>query len=248
MQLAFDIGNSAVKGGAFLESQLQHTFRTAHDAEAISAAIDAAVERRTVAWAGITSVVPDSTRLVVQLLDERDIAAVVVRHDMRLPFRLDYRTPETLGSDRLAAAAAAWLLFGARRTRSVIALDAGTAVTCEVVDRHGVYLGGTIAPGPVLMQRALNRETAQLPEVPLELPASAVGRSTVEAIQSGTMYGFVESVGGLLRRIADEIGDEPYVVATGGWGTLLHDRIDAIDSIEPHLVLEGARRIVEMNT
>lgn len=247
MHLAFDIGNSAVKGGAFLGGRIQRTFRTARDAEAISAAIDKAVDRRTVAWAGIASVVPDSTRLVIQLLDERGIPGVVIRHDMRLPFRLDYGTPETLGSDRLAAAAAAWLLFGAERRRSVIALDAGTAVTCEVVDRYGVYLGGTIAPGPVLMQRALNRETAQLPEVPLELPVSAVGRSTVEAIQAGAMYGFVESVGGLLRRIGEEIGDEPYVVATGGWGTLLHDRIDAIDSIEPHLVLEGVRRIVEMN-
>jgi type III pantothenate kinase len=170
---------------------------------------------------------------------------------MKLPFKLAYRTPETLGTDRLAAAAAAWLLYGRgesrRVSRGVIALDAGTAFTYEVIDRNGVYQGGTISPGPGLMQRSLNRDTAQLPEVPLSLPDAPIGRSTVEAIQAGIMYGFIESVRGLLNRIDGMLGEDAFVVVTGGWGTLIKEHVSDVDAFEPHLVLEGVRLLMEMN-
>lgn len=244
MTLAFDIGNSAIKGGVYSGPTLQHTFRSPHARRMLSATIEAETFESDIEWAGIASVVPDSTRAVIGLLDERGIPAVVVRHDMKLPFRVAYRTPETLGADRIAAAAAAWLRAGDHG--SVVALDAGTAVTCEVV-LQGIYLGGTISPGPALMQRALNRDTAQLPEVPLEFPDSVLGSSTKEAIQAGVMYGFLDGIKGLLKRIADTIGEAPYVLATGGWGSLLRDHVDEVREVDPHLVLDGVHRLAEMN-
>lgn len=247
MRLAFDIGNSAVKGGIFTDAELESTFRCTHAIEELSAALDATIAGRPVEWAGLASVVPASTREVIALLEERAIPAITIGHDVQLPFRMGYRTPETLGADRIAAAAAAWLGYGAGADRDVLALDAGTAVTCELVDRYAVYRGGTIAPGPVLMQRALNRATAQLPEVPLEVPDSVVGRSTIEAIQAGTIFGFLESVRGLLRRIRADLGAKPYVVATGGWSKMLREELEEIDVLEPHLVLQGVRQLVEMN-
>lgn len=247
MQLVFDIGNSAVKAGLFSGSMVDHTFRSTHDPASLRSTILAELHGKNVDSAAISSVVPRTTELVSNILGERGISVSVIRHDMFLPFQLDYETPRTLGADRLAAAAAVWLRYGEGKDRGVVALDAGTAFTYEVVDRSGVYRGGTIAPGPSLMQRALNRDTAQLPEVPLEMPASVIGRSTVEAIQVGIMYGFIESVRGILRRINEELGETAYVAATGGWSTLLSEHVAEINTIDPHLVLDGVRLLAELN-
>lgn len=197
--------------------------------------------------AGICSVVPASTERLTRVLGARGLRVTTVGCRMRLPIEMAYLTPETLGADRLAAAAAAWVIHGSEKRRSVVALDAGTALTYEVVDRDGTYLGGAIGPGPALMQGALHRETAQLPDVPLELPDKPIGRSTVEAIQAGIMYGFIESVRGLLRRIDEALGEETVVVATGGWGRFLRGHLDEVDAFDAHLVLQGVRILMKMN-
>ena len=248
MWLAFDVGNSAIKCGLFEGDRLDRTLQLSHESATLSASLSSILEGSRVNGAGIASVVPRTGSLLEQHLRNAGIPVTVVTPSMPLPFRVDYRTPETLGTDRIAAAAAAWVLFGKEvnmQARSVVALDAGTAVTCEVVRRDGVYLGGTIGPGPVLMQRALNRETAQLPEIPLEVPDGAVGRSTVEAIQSGVMYGFIEASRGLLQRIQSNLGEEAYVVSTGGWGELLKEHVRQVAVYEPHLVLKGVRILAE---
>jgi type III pantothenate kinase len=170
-----------------------------------------------------------------------------VRHGMHLPFALQYDTPHTLGNDRLAAAAAAWLRYGKDVTRSVVAVDAGTAVTFEVVDGRGVYRGGPIGAGPGLLRRALREGTAQLPAVPLELPEEIIGRSTQEAIQSGIMYGFLDGVAGILHRIEERLGTPPFIVTTGGWGAFLHEYLPSVDACDPHLVLHGIHLLMGLN-
>ena len=245
--LVFDIGNSAVKGGLYDGDRLVRTFRTTHEPLSLSSAVSNALQSASIERAGLASVVPSTSATVMELLGKAGVAITRVNHTMRLPFELGYRTPETLGADRLAAAAAAWIRFGQPVRRGVVALDAGSAFTYEVVDRDGVYRGGTIAPGPGLMQRALHLETAQLPEVPLVLPDEPIGRSTTEAIQVGVMFGFVESARGLLRRINESLGEETYVVVTGGWAPVLAQQVDLVDSVEPHLVLEGVRLLMQIN-
>lgn len=262
MWLALDIGNSASKAGLFEGRHLRRAARffvapgAPPDAwaDALREALGPDLPR--FARAGIASVVPAAIpavrRALGEVLEETAGCPVcLITHRLRLPFALAYETPQTLGADRLAAAAAAWTRYGAaRRTRparSVIALDAGTAITYEVVDAGGTYRGGAIAPGPRLLRQALQRGTAQLPSVPLDVPPRPDGRSTREALQSGLMHGFLDAAAGMLRRLSRTLGGAPVVVATGGWSGLLAERLSLIDHAEPHLVLHGIRALMALN-
>jgi type III pantothenate kinase len=253
MLLTLDVGNSAVKGGCFDGDELVRVFSVsiehvdANDPAAWQEALSSRLPDPPVEHVGLASVVPATADALTDALAALTDASVTrIRPTMPLPFELAYETPDTLGTDRLAAATAGWVQFGrpASPPRSVVVVDAGTAVTCEVVHRDGVYQGGTIGAGPVLARRALQSGTAQLPAVPLELPAAPVGRSTQTALQSGLMWGLVDTVRGMTARLADTLPDEPQIVVTGGWGDLLTHHLDRVDHHAPHLVLHGIRLLV----
>jgi type III pantothenate kinase len=242
------VGNSAIKCGLFEDERLDHTFILRHYPVDLESAIVTQVDLDRVDRVGMASVVPATRKILERLFRGRGIPVTPVHYEMPLPFELAYETPETLGADRIAAAAAAWMLFGKNDLgyeRNVVAVDAGTAITCEVVRKDGVYLGGTIGAGPALIQSSLHRDTAQLPEVTLELPEQVVGRTTHEAMQSGIMIGFIEGVRGLLHRINDALGDEAFVVATGGWREILARQVPEVGATEPHLVLHGVRYLMD---
>ena len=149
-----------------------------------------------------------------------------------------------IGADRLALAAAAVHFHPGRNT---LVIGMGSCITYNFINKYNEFLGGAIAPGPYLMEHALHTGTAQLPEVPLELPPVPLGRSTREAIQVGILYGFIDGVRGMLDRLVEYLGEPPYVVATGGWAPFLEDHVAAIDAVDPHLVLRGVRILAEMN-
>lgn len=241
MWLALDIGNSAIKGGFFEGGMLAHTFGIPHEGVLPDEA-STMLTRFSISGAGIASVVPALTEPVRAALVQRaNVQAQVIHASMPLPFQMGYRTPDTLGADRLAATAAAFYRFhqSDERPRAVIVVDAGSAVTYEVLDRNGTYRGGAIAPGPRLLRDALSRGTAQLPAVATEPPIYPIGTSTTEALQSGIIWGFVDAVSGMLRRLEAALGEVPYVVATGGWAPLLAAQVPAIQRVESHLVLHG---------
>jgi len=258
MLLALDVGNSAVKGARFEGNEPSSVFavpvdEVGTDGEATAAdwrdALAPFVRDPAVDRVGMAAVVPDTAGAVTDALAAHTDAPVThVGPHLPLPFRLAYETPETLGADRLAAAAAGWEQFGTPAPRSVLVVDAGTAVTCEVVHRDGIYQGGTIAAGPALVRRALRTGTAQLPDVPLALPEAPVGRSTQAALQSGIMWGLVDAVRGLTERLAATLPDAPRLVLTGGWSRLLLDHLEHVDAHRPHLVLEGVRFLVTTGT
>lgn len=254
MWLAFDIGNSATKGAIFDGEHLVQTFRyRAEDAdspERLAKMLLLSIEGRPVSRAGCVSVVPSRTDSLATAM-RRVTGLELQRFDTHsaLPFKLLYETPETLGSDRLAAAVAAFGLYGNTddgSPRPVIAVDAGTAVTCEVVTIDGRYLGGTIAPGPSLLRDSLDHGTAQLPLVDLSLPEHPVGRSTREAMRSGLMYGYIDAVSQMLNRLSETLEETPFVVATGGWGEWLSEHISSIDALNPNLVLQGVRILMAL--
>ncbi|ARA92958.1 hypothetical protein AWN76_007145 [Rhodothermaceae bacterium RA] len=255
MHLVLDAGNSRIKAGLADAGRIVHALRIDYDrAEApehIAGRVLAALPNIPVDRAGLTSVVPPVTGALRDAVATRHgCPTLVIDHRVRLPFTLAYETPHTLGTDRLAAAAAAWALFGRDPEgvpHSVVAVDAGTAVTYEVITRDGRYLGGAIAAGPGLTRQALRAGTAQLPAVEPTLPTRAIGRSTREAIQAGMMFGFLDGVAGMLRRIAAALQEAPFVVATGGWGPLLADQLPAIDRLEPDLVLLGIDVLLHLN-
>ena len=253
MHLALDIGNTAVKGGLFDGAALCRTFRLATDPVASVPAYRHALRHHLdgaeIDRVGIASVVPAVTGLVAEAARAETMRLpLVVSAGLALPFAMGYETPETLGTDRIAAAAGAWTRYhDAAPDRPLVVVDAGTAVTIEVVSADGVFLGGTIGAGPDLVRRALARGTAQLPEIDAVVPKRVVGRSTREALQSGLMWPFLDGVRGLLARTAAELGGAPLVVATGGWGGLLAAHVETVDHVEPDLVLEGVRALLALN-
>lgn len=250
--LALDIGNTAIKGGLFDGATLRRTFRLTTDPAASVPAYRHALRHHLdgvqIDGIGIASVVPAVGACVTEAARAETMRLpLVVSHRSPLPFAMGYETPETLGTDRIAAAAGAWTRYHDDAPgRPLVVVDAGTAVTLEVVSADGVFLGGTIGAGPDLIRRALARGTAQLPEVDARLPRRAIGRSTKEALQAGLMWPFLDGVRGLLARTTDELGADPLVVATGGWGELLATHVDAVDHVEPDLVLHGVRALMAL--
>ena len=246
MLLTLDIGNSAVKTGLFEGETLVRVESIAPpeaepEARSWQEALASALDDATIDRIGLVSVVPARTEAVTSALRVLTSAPITaVRPDMDLPFELDYDTPDTLGNDRLAAAAAGWVQYGRDGPRSVLVVDAGTAVNYEVIHRDGRYQGGAIDAGPVLVRQSLRTGTAQLPEVPLSLPETPVGASTQTALQSGIMWGLVESVRGMRTRLAQTLPDTPRLILTGGWSALLTDHLDEAHHA-PHLVLHGVR-------
>ena len=249
--LALDVGNTAVKVGVWDGHAWTHIVRfdSSPETPEVWAARLQEIAGAQTKKAGLASVVPAvAAGLAEGILQAWGVAPVVVSGTMavpeaRAPFHVAYTTPETLGADRVAAAAAAFALYGHPQGRAVIALDAGTAVTLDAVTADGAFLGGAILPGPALLAQALSRGTAQLPEVGFSPPPDPIGRSTTDALRSGLGYLALDGLAGLLARTTRALapdGPPPLVVATGGWAPTLAPLL-ALDTVAPALVLDGVR-------
>lgn len=249
--LALDVGNTAVKAGVWDGHVWTHVVRfpSAPEAPEVWAARLKEAAGDDIAGAGLASVVPAvAAELAEGVRQAWGMTPVVVSGTMgvptaRAPFHVAYTTPATLGADRVAAAAAAFLLYGRPLGRAVVALDAGTAVTLDAVTAEGAFLGGAILPGPALLAQALARGTAQLPEVGFSPPPDPIGRSTTDALRSGLGYLALDGLAGLLARTTRALapgGPPPLVVATGGWAPTLAPLL-ALDTVAPTLVLDGVR-------
>ena len=248
--LILDIGNSAVKWGQFAASgTLTDTGRLAlspsqADARAWRAALHVDAVRQA-DRVGIVSVVPKATQHAQTAIQAQCARpATVLRVEGPLPFAMRYDTPHTLGTDRLAAAAAAWYKHGLPDPHSVLAIDAGTALTIEVIDDEPAYRGGIIAPGPRLMRDALSTGGAQLPAVDLTAPPHPMGTSTEHALQSGIVHGFEAMTVGLVERLSRSLPHAPRIVLTGGAAPLIQDALPHVDTHDPHLVLRGTHQLL----
>lgn len=153
---------------------------------------------------------------------------------------IDYPRPETIGPDRLANAIAVHALFGA----PAVVVDFGTAVTFDVVNREGNYIGGIIAPGISAMTDYLHEKTALLPRIKIREPKGIVGKNTEEAMLTGAVHGYRGLVRGLIHELKGELKARRLpVVATGGYAALIADDLTEITAVHPHLTLEGLRRL-----
>ncbi len=128
-----------------------------------------------------------------------------------------------------------------------IAVDFGTAVNYDVVSAKGEYIGGVISPGVEISLEALSQRAAALPKVRLEAPRAAIGRGTLEAIQSGVVFGYAGQVDGLVARLREELGEEATAIATGGLASAIVPHCDQIDEIDDLLTLKGLRLVWEKN-
>jgi len=197
--------------------------------------------KNKIAGAILCSVVPRATPLV-----RKTVRALWQLNTLELNPKtirgvgIDYPKPNSIGPDRLANAVAAHRRFGA----PVVVVDFGTAVTFDVVDFHGNYVGGIIAPGLAVMTDYLHEKTALLPKIKIREIKSAVGKSTEAAMLVGAVHGYRGLVRELIAELKRELGAKHLpVVATGGYAKLIAAKLPEISAVAPDLTLEGLRLV-----
>jgi type III pantothenate kinase len=168
---------------------------------------------------------------------------IELSHEVPLPIRIVYSTPETLGRDRIAAACGAHALFP---DKNCLVLSAGTCMTMDMILASGVYLGGNIAPGLRMRLQAMHEYTAKLPLVEPGNPGLFFGDSTVHALQNGAGLGMVMEIEGIFQRAKNAFG-EVLIVMTGGDAVFLADRLESQIFVAPELVTQGLFQILAFN-
>jgi type III pantothenate kinase len=168
---------------------------------------------------------------------------VLLSHTTRLPFTLHYRTPETLGRDRIAAIAGAYF---EHPNRNSLVIDAGTAITYDFIDNTGCYRGGNIAPGLEMRLNALNHFTDKLPLIDTNGDAPLTGFDTETAIRSGVANGIVFEIEGYANHLSNEYSDL-LIFLTGGDTFYFDKRLKNIIFADEYLVLKGLNRILQYN-
>lgn len=253
MLLTIDIGNTQIASGVYRGDELAAHWRLSSNYERtedetwmIMTSICRAMGQDLTQVSGmvISSVVPDMIPTFEKMSQKYlHINPVIVRHDLNLGIKIRYDNPSNVGADRICNAVAGFARFGG----PLIIVDLGTATTFDVVSKDGDYIGGVIAPGIETSAAILHRRAAKLPRVELRFPEKVIGVSTESSMQSGLLYGAVEMVDGLIRRIGDQLGQRPKTIATGGLARVLLGQAQMLDHLEPFLTLEGMRLIYERN-
>ncbi|RYD60322.1 MAG: type III pantothenate kinase [Verrucomicrobiaceae bacterium] len=184
----------------------------------------------------LCSVVPEKARILREFLSSHG-PVHPLSYQSETGLVIDYPHPAQIGADRLANAIGVAARYGV----PAIVIDFGTAVTFDVVAIGPAYCGGVIAPGLGAMQDYLGKRTALLPRIEIDEPRAAIGKSTVEAMQAGAVYGYRGLVREILFRLRAEMEGEPVIVATGGDAALIAKGLPEIQYVDPDITLEGIR-------
>jgi type III pantothenate kinase len=253
MILAVDVGNSTVGFGFLDKDRIAHRFRaetrirTTPD-EYLSFLLSnmerAGVSSGDIEGSVMASAVPPLVPTIYETLKGvSGSTPLVVSPRLKLGIRITYKTPETLGIDRVVCGSAAYMLFGG----PCMVVDCGTATTFTYIDHDGNLVGGAIAPGVQTSSEALMGRTACLPRVSLTFPKNAMGTTTDEAMLSGVVFGHAAMIEGMLKRFSDELGLKPVVVMTGGSAPAVTPHIKGVDRHEPDLSFKGLKAIFDKN-
>lgn len=200
---------------------------------------------RNITGVGISSVVPSITWALRQMvLRYFHFEPFVVGPGVRTGIQILIDNPKEVGADRVANAVATGELYGG----PAIVVDLGTATTFDAIAESGAYVGGAIAPGLEVSADALFSTAAMLRRVELVRPRRLIGKSTVDALQSGILFGYTCLIEGMIERFRKELGTDARVVLTGGLAELMREEISGIDVLDPHLVLHGIRILFDRNT
>jgi len=248
--LTIDVGNTNTDIGLFDGEELVRQYRTKTDPR--STADEIALTFRgllaqdpPVTGVSVCSTVPAVLREMRRMLERYfgDVPTVVVEPGIKTGVGVQTDNPKEVGTDRIMNTLAAFELYGGPS----IVVDFGTSTNFDVVSAKGEFLGGALAAGIEISVDALAQRAAQLRMVELIRPRSVIGKNTVEALQSGTVFGFAGQVDGVVSRIIDEIGPVKAVIATGGLSKVVLDEAATITNYEPALTLIGLRLVFEKN-
>jgi type III pantothenate kinase len=253
MLLVVDVGNTQTHFGTWRGDELLEHWRFAtvreSTADELGAALRSLLELRGVTLEDLDASIVSST--VPQLGPEwTTMASRYLSHEMlvvgpgiRTGMAIRYDNPREIGADRLVNAVAAF----EKVNGAVVVVDFGTAITYDPVSAEGEYLGGIITPGVEISMEALTSRAAALPRVDITPPRSLIGKSTVDAIRSGIVYGFAGQVDAIVRRLRGEMGEETETIATGGLAGHIVPFTETIDEVDDLLTLTGLKLLYERN-
>lgn len=236
MNLVVDSGNTAAKVGIFRDEKLmeQLSFSSIDDLRSFL--------QQSSFQHVIVSSVRDDAALVASWASTTGKRLIMAPH-LPVPLTSLYRTPESLGMDRLAGACGAWQLFPRRAS---LVIDAGTCVTYDLVDEHGRYHGGSISPGLMMRFRAVHTFTAKLPLLSPRPDVELVGKDTESSIQSGVVNGMIAEIEGMIARYSQIFPDFKVILCGGDTG-FFENQLKASIFASPELVLIGLNSILIHN-
>jgi type III pantothenate kinase len=253
MLLTVDIGNTNVELGIFDGEELRATWRMATDVHHMPDEYAAlflnllqhgGLKTSDITEASLCSVVAPLTGTFKEMLERYfSISPLIIGAGVKTGVRILLDNPREVGADRIVTVAAAHKLYGG----PLVIVDMGTATTFDAVNKEGDFLGGAIAPGIGISSEALFSRTAALPRVELKMPKNAIGASTVAAMRSGIVFGYIGLVEGVVNRIKAELGGTAKVVGTGGYSSVIAREAKIFDILNPDLILIGLRHIYLLN-
>lgn len=255
MLLAIDVGNTNTVFGIYRGKELVGSFRLSTTARRTSDELGMQIHMyysfmglhiRDTKAVIIASVVPPAMYTMINAIRKYvGVQPLIVGKDIDTGLKNKYDNPKEVGVDRLVNAVSAVKRYGA----PLIIIDIGTAMTFDVIDKDGAYLGGAIFPGIKVAMEALFQKASKLPRVDIVRPDKAIGTNTVMSMQSGAVRGYAGAIEGVVSEMKQELdgGERCRVVATGGMGRMMAQYCDSITDVDPDLTLEGLRMIYENN-
>jgi type III pantothenate kinase len=255
MLLALDVGNTNVVLGVYRgrgkKAKLVGDWRLGTDrtrtADEYGALVQGLLSSRKlklsdIEHVAISSVVPPANRDLAEFSRRYfHVEPFFVSAHANLGMTLRYNAPTDVGADRICNAVGAFYKYGGL----LIVVDYGTATTFDAIDKNGDYIGGAIAPGISISMNALFQHAARLYPVEFRTPPAAIGKNTINSMQSGAVFGFAGQTDALVERIRKEMGGKAKVIATGGLATLIQHESSTIDVVDQSVTLEGLRVLYE---
>ncbi|HEX8775184.1 MAG TPA: type III pantothenate kinase [Pyrinomonadaceae bacterium] len=251
MLLVIDVGNTNTSLGVYDGDKLVADWRLTtarartvdeYGVHARNLFALAGIDFKAITAVAVASVVPPLNYTLKRMAEVYfDRTPLFIDHTVETGVPILYQPPSDVGADRIVDAVAAIHKYGA----PCIVVDFGTATTFDAINERGEYLGGVITPGITISSDALFARTARLPRVEIKRPVSVIGTSTIGSMQSGLYYGYAGLVDGILRRMIEELGGSPRVIATGGLAPLIATGSELIEIIDDTITLEGLRLIYE---
>lgn len=253
MIFVVDIGNTNIVLGVYKDNQLIQHWRMATDRskseEEYGMFLKQLMDHHRISFFDIkgvviSSVVPTLTGTLENMIKRYfNKNPLIVGPGIKTGIKINIENPKELGADRIVNALAGIEIYGT----PLIIVDFGTATTFDYIDEMGIYQGGAIAPGINISTEALYQKAAKLPRVDLEKTNNVIGKNTINAMQSGIIFGFVGQVDSITERIIQQSNKKPKVVATGGLASLIVSESKTIDVVNSFLTLEGLIRVYQRN-